>query len=188
METIVLKNKKKIDWKKIIIILVICAGIAFSVAFIGYFRIAYQYYETDIGNTVEVLGVSSQNDLIDRAFIEKIRETKKEGFQIVDYNLSTKIDKKIIITKKSRADEKTSINSKIKEKIYITVPAYKLTLDGKDYYFEKQKGTEVLYKLKNINPKLDIPFLEGVYKSKDNLTSQEEIDQLISNYSKQYKK
>ena len=188
METIVLKNKKRIDWKKVIIILVLCAMIAGSAILVYHCRLSYQYYTVDITGIKTVLGNSTQSNLVDRAFEEKLREVKQEGYQIVDFNASSLIKKRIVITKRSNKNDDTSIKTQIKQDIYVVVPAYKLTIDKNTYYFQKKQGYDTLYKLKEINKQLDINMLEGEFVNKDLIMTSEDTEKLINSYSKTYKK
>jgi hypothetical protein len=188
METIVLKNKKRIDWKKVIIILILCAMIAGSAILVYHCRLSYQYYTIDITGIKTVLGNSTQSNLVDRAFEEKLREVKQEGYQIADFNASSLIKKKVVITKRSNKNDDTSIKTQIKQDIYVVVPAYKLTIDKNTYYFQRSLGYNTLYKLKEINKQLNITMLEGEFVNKDLIMTQEEADQLINNYSKINKK
>ena len=188
METIILKNKKRIDWKKIIIILILCMMIAGNTILVYHCRFLYQYYKVDITGQKVVLGNSTQPNLIDRAFDEKMKEVKQEGYQIVDFNASSLIEKKIVIIKRANQTDDKSIKELIKQNIYVVVPAYKLTIDKTTYYFQKKDGYDTLYKLKEINKQLDINMLEGEFVNKDLIMTSEDIEKLINSYSKTYKK
>lgn len=187
METIVLKNKKKINWKKVIIISCICVLIAVIVGLYAGFRITYEYYQINIDGTYTTIGTATQNDLIDRAIVEKVREVKQEGFQIADYNLDTLVKKRLIIIKRQKKDD-TSTYDAIKDKVYVIVAANKLDLDGETYYFERHLGYITLSKLREINKNLNTIYLEGTYINRDWLLSEQEAETLIDTYSKKIKK
>ena len=182
-----MKNSIGINWKKIIIISCICVLIAVIVGLYAGFRITYEYYQINIDGTYTTIGTATQNDLIDRAIVEKVREVKQDDFQIADYNLDTLVKKRLIIIKRKQKDD-TSTYDAIKDKVYVIVAANKLNLDGETYYFDRHLGYLTLSRLREINKNLNTIYLEGVYVNRDWLLSEQEAETLIDTYSKKIKK
>lgn len=187
METIKLnKKKKKIMWKRIFATILIVAAIVGCVVFNMNFRIGYKYYIIDDHKNKIELGISAQDRLLDKVMVEKLEETKEQGYQIADYNLNHIIDRKWTITWRKNKNNDKVIKSVIADSVYIIVYALKLDIDGQTYILPENKGYQVLSDLKQINSNLNINLLKGVYVNKNEVLDQTAIDALLSNYKAQY--
>ncbi len=186
METIVLnKKKKKIKWKNIFIMLLICAATAVCVFLIGHFRIQYSYYQIDPQLNRHELGISAHNNLINTVTIDTLEDIKKQGYQISDFRVVNVIDKQYIFTWDNNKDDTEQITSAIVNSIDVDVYALILPIKDKEYYLPPTKGYDILHQLQELdNSFKDIHLLNGKYINIKNVSSNAEIEELINGYKK----
>ena len=116
METIKLKEKK-INWKKIISIIVIVSLIALLLYLKVIFCVAYKYYLIDLDKNVSIIGYSQNKYLVNDTMYEQLNILEQKGHRIYDYNLKKGIINRPVIVLKSKLNDKKIINI-IQDNIY----------------------------------------------------------------------
>lgn len=184
METIQLERRKKVvKWKTVIATILIVIAVLIGFNFASHFSIGNEYYMLQNGDYVAI-GVSKDKNLIDTAIMEHLDEIRLNGFQIVDYNLESFVDRKATIANKKSFNSDAEIKDEIKESIYVVVYLEKLVLDEKEYYF--RAGTACDNFIENVKQyKEDVQYEKSYeYVNIDKLTSQDELNAAIEEYAK----
>lgn len=169
MRTIKLENNNK---KNLILLRNIVFIILFIFLLFKYFSFTYEYYYISEEKEYINIGLSNEEDLIDKTVLNYLDEIKNNNINIADFNLTKSYGKRIkIIFKKDLKEEKNVIENNIKQNIYIKIYGIVISYNNNNYYFlenQEEKILEIL-KDKNFNIKKDFFYLHQL-SSIENLT------------------
>ena len=173
METIILKNNKY-KLKKIMKKVAITILILLCILIISNFRIKYEYYKIDNNLHKTVLGVSSKDNLMYEAELEKFNEIEKQGYEIGAYNYMDIVDYKKVLKWNFKLYNDKKIKKKIQDSIIFLIPAYKMEMNDDVYYVtEEQK--------KEIDEKTDGGFVfSSCFINVDKIMTKEQMEKLIN--------
>ena len=159
MKTIKLENNNK---KYLILLKNIIFIILFIFLFFKYFSFTYEYYYISEEKEYINIGLSNEEDLIDKTVLNYLDEIKNNNINIADFNLIKSYGKRIkIIFKKDLKEEKNVIENNIKQNIYIKIYGIVINYNNNNYYFLEKQEEEILKMLKgkNFNIKKDFFYL-----------------------------
>ena len=137
--------------------------------FLKFFHVEYEYYQINRIGESFVLGMSTNNNLIDKAVYGKVQNIKNEGFQIADFNLKRIIKWKYKIKLGRKKNEDKQIISKIQDNTYVKVYA----LQVQDCIFSEQDK-------KYVNDKGIIFGIKGLFIERDNVLSKADLIKCLS--------
>lgn len=169
MRTIKLENNNK---KNLILLRNIIFIILFIFLLFKYFSFTYEYYYISEEKEYINIGLSNEEDLIDKTVLNYLNEIKNNNINIADFNLTKSYGKRIkIIFKKDLKEEKNVIENNIKQNIYIKIYGIIINYNNNNYYFLESQEEEILeiLKNKNFNIKEDFFYLHQL-SSIENLT------------------
>lgn len=169
MRTIKLENNNK---KNLILLRNIIFIILFIFLLFKYFSFTYEYYYISEEKEYINIGLSNEEDLIDKTVLNYLDEIKNNNINIADFNLTKSYGKRIkIIFKKDLKEEKNVIENNIKQNIYIKIYGIIINYNNNNYYFLENQEEEILeiLKNKNFNIKKDFFYLHQL-SSIENLT------------------
>lgn len=169
MRTIKLENNNK---KNLILLRNIVFIILFIFLLFKYFSFTYEYYYISEDKEYINIGLSNEEDLIDKTVLNYLDEIKNNNINIADFNLTKSYGKRIkIIFKKDLKEEKNVIENNIKQNIYIKIYGIIINYNNNNYYFLENQEEEILeiLKNKNFNIKKDFFYLHQL-SSIENLT------------------
>ena len=153
METIKLKDKKKIfTWKRIFI-LFIAIGIIISINVID---IRYKYYNITPDYKITYIGVSEDKNLIDKSAMQYIKEIKEQGYLIADYNLTIAPVIELSLVKRWRKDDKEKIIEELKDNFTILVYCTQIQYQDKKFYIQNSEVNYFILKLKLLDSSIEI--------------------------------
>lgn len=149
MRTIKLENNNK---KNLILLRNIVFIILFIFLLFKYFSFTYEYYYISEEKEYINIGLSNEEDLIDKTVLNYLDEIKNSNINIADFNLTKSYGKRIkIIFKKNLKEEKNVIENNIKQNIYIKIYGIIINYNNNNYYFLESQEEEILEILKNKN-------------------------------------
>lgn len=169
MRTIKLENNNK---KNLILLRNIIFIILFIFLLFKYFSFTYEYYYISEEKEYINIGLSNEEDLIDKTVLNYLDEIKNKNINIADFNLTKSYEKRIkIIFKKDLKEEKNIIENNIKQNIYIKIYGIVINYNNNNYYFLENQEEEILeiLKDKNFNIKKNFFYLHQL-SSIENLT------------------
>ena len=169
MRTIKLENNNK---KNLILLRNIVFIILFIFLLFKYFSFTYEYYYISEEKEYINIGLSNEEDLIDKTVLNYLNEIKNNNINIADFNLTKSYGKRIkIIFKKDLREERNVIENNIKQNIYIKIYGIIINYNNNNYYFLESQEEEILeiLKNKNFNIKKDFFYLYQL-SSIENLT------------------
>ena len=181
METIKLKEKKKrkIQWKRVLIMFIIVAATAICITLNACFRVSYRYYEIDNNQNKITLGVSADKNLIKNSVSDYIETIADNGFQIADFNLEKVYDKQIIITWRKNKQDTEDIQSAIEEGTYVIVYAGKITVGEDIIYIKPKLVNSTVEKIKEKDKKVTIQ-KEYVYINVNKVWNTDQLEDYLT--------
>ena len=114
-----------------------------------------------------------------------MHELKNQQYLIIDYNSSCIIKKhKTMIWKKSEfTDRESAIEEYLKNNcLVVIVYAVQVDFEDSSYFMLESTAKDFIKKMNNLDKKLNIQISQGVYVNKDELLTDEAVEQIFIEY------